>query len=87
MLLEITAAQSEISQDGSGDELRGRDFKRLIGAAVLGTPHENKFKVNSAWKKLRIKHPEKRQQHCNCGRCSFAMVNVCSVGSMTRRPI
>ncbi len=41
VLLEISAAHSEISQVGSGGELRGRDFKRLIGAAVLGTPHEN----------------------------------------------
>ena len=61
VLLEIAAVHSEISQVGSGGELRGRDFKRLIGAAVLGTPHESKFNVDSAWKKLRVRHPEKIQ--------------------------
>ena len=61
VLLEVAATHSEISQVGSGGELRGRDFKRLIGAAVLGTKHEGKFAVNSAWKKLRARHPEKLQ--------------------------
>jgi hypothetical protein len=61
VLLDVLAAHSEVSQVGNGGELRGRDFKRLIGAAVLGTRHENKFKVDSAWKKLRTAHPEKIQ--------------------------
>ena len=61
VLMDILAAHSEVSQVGNGGELRGRDLKRLIGAAVLGTRHENKFKVESAWKKLRTVHPEKIQ--------------------------
>ncbi len=76
VLLEISAAHLEISQVGSGGDWRSRrDFKRLIGAAVLGTPHENMFKVNSAWKNLRIRHPDKNtgSKYCDCGRCSSAL--------------
>jgi hypothetical protein len=61
VLMDALAAHSEVSQVGNGGELRGRDFKRLIGAAVMGTRHENKFTIDSAWKKLRTAHPEKMQ--------------------------
>ena len=61
LLLDVTATHSEVSQVGNGGELRGRDFKRLIGAAVLGTRYEGKFEVNSVWRKLRERHPEKLQ--------------------------
>ena len=59
LLLDLAATHSEVSQVGNGGELRGRDFKRLIGAAVLGTQYESKFEVNSVWRKLRERHPEK----------------------------
>ena len=61
LLLDLAATHSEVCQVGNGGELRGRDFKRLIGAAVLGTQYESKFEVNSAWRKLRERHPEKLQ--------------------------
>lgn len=61
LLLDVTATHSEVSQVGNGGELRGRDFKRLIGAAVHGTRYEGKFEVTSVWRKLREQHPEKLQ--------------------------
>ena len=61
ILLDVVASHSEVSQVGNGGELRGRDIKRIMGAAVLGTIHENKFAIESAWKKLRTQHPERIQ--------------------------
>ena len=34
ILLDVVASHSEVSQVGDAGELRGRDFKRMIGAAV-----------------------------------------------------
>ena len=59
-LLEVVAVHTEVCQVGEG-ELRGRDIKRLIGAAVLGTEYHDKFKVQSVWKKVRREFPEKLQ--------------------------
>jgi hypothetical protein len=39
----------------------GRDIKRLIGAAMLGTEFDTKFKVESVWRKVRREFPEKLQ--------------------------
>ena len=61
ILLDVVASHSEVSQVGDAGELRGRDFKRMIGAAVLGTRYERKFQVESVWKKLRTRHPEQVQ--------------------------
>ena len=61
LLLDLAATHSEVSQVGNGGELRGRDFKRLIGAAVLGTQYESQFGIESVWRKLREQHPEKLQ--------------------------
>ena len=61
ILLDVTATHSEVSQVGTGGELRGKDLKILMGAAALGTPYEGTFKIESAWKKLRKVHPEKLQ--------------------------
>jgi hypothetical protein len=61
LLLDITALHSEVSQVGTGGELRGKEFKIVMGAAVLGTQYEGTFKLQSAWKKLRKKHPDKLQ--------------------------
>ncbi len=59
VLLDVTATHSEVCQVGSGGELRGREIKRLLGAAVLGTKYDNKFNIESAWRKLRFEHPER----------------------------
>jgi hypothetical protein len=59
VLLDVVATHSEVCQVGNGGELRGREIKRLLGAAVLGTKYEKKFTVESAWRKLRSKHPER----------------------------
>ena len=61
LLLDLAATHSEVSEVGNGGELRGRDFKRLIGAAVLGTQYESQFGIESVWRKLREQHPEKLQ--------------------------
>lgn len=60
-LLEVVATHAEVCQAGDHGELRGREIKRLIGAAVLGTAFDNKFKVQSVWKKVRREFPEKLQ--------------------------
>ena len=59
-LLKVLATHTEVCQVGVG-ELRGRDIKRLIGAATLGTDFDNKFKVESVWRKVRREFPEKLQ--------------------------
>ena len=60
-LLEVVAVHTEMCQVGDEGELRGRDIKRIIGAAVLGTQFHDKFKVQSVWKKVRCEFPEKLQ--------------------------
>jgi hypothetical protein len=61
ILLDVVACHTEASQVGDGGELRGRDIKRIMKAAVMGTKFDNQFKVESAWKKLRKRHPERLQ--------------------------
>ena len=61
ILLDVCASHTEVSQVGEGGELRGRDIKRLINAAVLGTRYEKSFAIDSVWKKLRTRHPESMQ--------------------------
>jgi hypothetical protein len=61
VLLEVTSLHAEVSQVGEGGELRGREIKRILGAAVIGTKYEHTFTVESAWKKLRSRHPERLQ--------------------------
>jgi hypothetical protein len=61
ILLDVVASHSEVSQVGNGGELRGRDIKRMLKAAVLGTKFESTFTVEAAWKKLRNRHPERVQ--------------------------
>jgi hypothetical protein len=60
-LLDVVATHSEVCQVGRCGELRGKDFKLLIGAAVLDTKYENEFKVESVWRKVLTEHPEKLQ--------------------------
>jgi hypothetical protein len=57
LLLEVTAAHVLAKQVGEG-ELRGRDIKRTIGAAIKGSELEKKIRVESVWRKLRNKYPE-----------------------------
>ena len=61
ILFDVVARHAEVSQVGDGGELRGRDIKRLINIAVIGTKFEIKFKTESAWKKLRSQRPEQVQ--------------------------
>jgi hypothetical protein len=55
--MKQVAMHSEVSQVGNG-ELKSKDFKRLIGASVVGTEHEASFKVETVWRKLRTEFPE-----------------------------
>jgi hypothetical protein len=50
VLVQVVAAHTEVSQLGEG-ELRGREIKRLIGAAVLGTEFDDRFRIESVWRK------------------------------------
>ncbi len=61
ILMDVIVTHTEVSQVGNGGELRGRDIKRLINAAVTGTKFETKFEVESVWKKLRTRHPDRMQ--------------------------
>jgi hypothetical protein len=54
------ATHAEVSQVGDG-ELKGKDFKRLIGASIIGTEHEARFNIKTAWKKVRNEFPEALQ--------------------------
>ena len=50
LLIDVTAMHSEVSQVGNGDELRGKEFQIVMGAAVLGTQYKGTLKLESAWK-------------------------------------
>ena len=42
--------------------MRGRErIKRLIGAAILGTPYNDQFTIESVWRKVRREFPEHLQ--------------------------
>lgn len=43
VLLEVTSLHAEVSQVGEGGELRGREIKQILGAAVIGTKYEDTF--------------------------------------------
>jgi hypothetical protein len=60
VFLEMVAMHAEVSQVGNG-ELKGKDFKRLIGASIIGTEHEARFNIKTAWKKVRNEFPEALQ--------------------------
>jgi hypothetical protein len=59
-LTETVATHAEIYQVGDG-ELRGKDLRRLKGALIVGTPHANSYKVESAWRKVRTEFPDALQ--------------------------
>jgi hypothetical protein len=61
VLIDVVTLHTEVSQVGKGGELRGRDIKQLIGEAIIGTKYDNTLKINSVWKKLRTRHPERLQ--------------------------
>jgi hypothetical protein len=58
--MKLVATHSEVSQVGDG-ELKSKDFKRLIGASIVGTEHEASFKVETVWRRLRTEFPESLQ--------------------------
>ena len=60
VLLNVAVAHTQVSQCGDG-EMRGREIKRLIGAAIVGTEYNNKFKIESVWRKMRREFPEQLQ--------------------------
>jgi hypothetical protein len=60
-LVEVCAVHAEVCQVGASGELRGRDMKRLIGAATLGTDFEGQFTGESVWRKVRREFPDKLQ--------------------------
>ena len=55
-LMKVLATHAEVCQVGDG-ELKGRDVKRLIGALIVETPHEEAFQVESVWRKVRSEYP------------------------------
>ena len=57
---KMVATHAAVCQVGDG-ELKGRDFKRLIGASIVGTEHERNFKVNSVWRKVLKEFPDALQ--------------------------
>jgi len=61
VLLDVVASHSEVCQVGRNGELRGKDFKVIIGAAILDTRYEKRFSVESVWRKVLTVHPEQLQ--------------------------
>ena len=61
VLLKAVATHAQVSQCGDDGEMRGREIKRLIGAAVIGTQYHGTFTFESAWTKLRREFPEQLQ--------------------------
>jgi hypothetical protein len=61
ILVDGVVTHTKESQVGDGGELRGRDIKRLINAAVMGTKFDQKFEAESVWKKLQTQHPDQIQ--------------------------
>jgi hypothetical protein len=59
-LMEMVETHAEVSQVGDG-ELKGRDFKRLNGASIVGTEHEASFNPESVWRKVRREFPASLQ--------------------------
>lgn len=43
--LKVVATHAEVCQVGDGELKGGRDVKGLIGASIVGTPHEASFQV------------------------------------------
>ena len=60
VLLQVVATHAQVSQCGDG-EMRGREIKRLIGAATIGTQYHGTFTIESAWRKLRCEFPSELQ--------------------------
>ncbi|KAI2500983.1 hypothetical protein MHU86_13457 [Fragilaria crotonensis] len=58
--ITLVATHAKVCQVGDG-ELKGRDFKRLIGASIVGTPYEDSFQVESVWRKVRREFPDALQ--------------------------
>ncbi|KAI2493030.1 hypothetical protein MHU86_21504 [Fragilaria crotonensis] len=58
--LEVVATHAEVSQVGDG-ELKGKEIKRLIGASMIGTEHEDRYTVEGVWQKVRKVFPESLQ--------------------------
>ena len=64
VLVEVVATHAQVSQCSEG-EMRGREIKRLIGAAILGTPYNEQFTIESVWRKVRREFPEHLQAASN----------------------
>jgi hypothetical protein len=60
VLVEVIATHAQVSQCSEG-EMRGREIKRLIGAAILGTSYDDEFTIESVWRKVRREFPEHLQ--------------------------
>jgi hypothetical protein len=56
ILMEVLSTHAEVCQVGDG-ELKGRDVKRLIGASIVGTPHEAAYQVELVRRKVRSEFP------------------------------
>jgi hypothetical protein len=59
-LLKVLATHAEVCQVGDG-ELKGKDMQRLIGASTLGTEYEDRFEIDSVWRKVRKEYPQALQ--------------------------
>ena len=56
--MNAIATHSQVCQVGDG-ESKSMQIKRLIDASILGMQYEDRFKVDSVWKKLKThQHPE-----------------------------
>ena len=63
-LMEMVTMHAAVCQIGDG-ELKGKDLKRLIGASMLGTPHADRYKPESVWRKACREFPNTLQAATN----------------------
>ena len=60
VLVAVVAAHAQVSQCSEG-EMRGREIRRLIGAAIMDTPYDGQFTIESVFRKVLREHPAQLQ--------------------------
>ncbi len=60
VFLAVVAAHTQVSQRGDG-EMRGREIRRVIGAAILDTAYNDQFTIESVWRTVLREHPAQLQ--------------------------
>ncbi len=60
VLVDVEVAHARVSQCGDG-EMRGQEIKRLGAVIVVTQQDNNRFKIESVWRKMKREFPEQLQ--------------------------